>query len=233
MGRLPAVSRLLGGATALLACSWLFGCENDAERRTSAPAERSQAVQGVATPTPAPTPAAPSAAAKPATPKPHRALCGGKLDAEGRSAPKKSLSRRAAAGEGEVPSELTLTGGYTWVNFWAAWCVPCREEIPLLLGWQKQLAGGKKRFRVAFVSLDDDERQLEKFLNDQPAGGLRATYWLREGREREDWLLGAGVDPDPELPVHLLVDEKGKVRCRVQGAVDEADFASLQRLLEG
>ena len=68
---------------------------------------------------------------------------------------------------------------------------------------------------------------------EQPPGGLRATYWLKEGNERADWLLGAGVSTDPELPVHLLVDEKGKVRCRVQGAVEDADFASLQRLLEG
>jgi hypothetical protein len=83
------------------------------------------------------------------------------------------------------------------------------------------------------VSLDDDERQLEKFLSEQPAGGLRATYWLKEGREREDWLSGAGVDPDPELPVHLLLDDKGKIRCRVQGAVEDADFASLVRLLDG
>lgn len=216
----------------LAICMALFGCEDDAERRTSAPAERSQAVQGAATPTPAAVPAPPSAVSKPASTKPPRALCGGRLDPEGRAAPKKPLSRRAAAGETE-PGELTLRGGYTWVNFWAAWCVPCREEIPRLLAWQKQLAGGKRNFRVAFVSLDDDERQLQKFLGEQPTGGLRTTYWLKEGREREDWLSAAGVDPDPELPVHLLVDEKGKVRCRVQGAVEDADFASLERLLEG
>lgn len=221
----------VAGCFGLAVCAWLSGCDNDAERRTSAPAERSQAVQGAATPTPA-TPAAPSAVTKPVSTKPPRALCGGRLESDGRAAPKKPLSRRAAAGEAEL-GELTLRGGYTWVNFWAAWCVPCREEIPRLLAWQKQVAGGKRNFRVAFVSLDDDERQLQKFLGEQPAGGLRATYWLKEGREREDWLSAAGVDPDPELPVHLLVDEKGKVRCRVQGAVEDADFASLLRLLEG
>ena len=225
MGRLPPVSRL---ALTLLAGATLLACESDPDKRSSVTAERSQAVQGAATPTPSPTPAAPSAATKPASAKAPRALCGGRLDSDGKPAPKKSLSRRAAAGESEPP-ELTLRGGYTWVNFWAAWCVPCREEIPRLLGWQKQLAG--KNFRVAFVSLDDDERQLEKFLGEQPQGGLRATYWLKEGKEREDWLLGAGVSPDPELPVHLLVDDKGKVRCRVQGAVEDADFASLERLL--
>ena len=50
-----------------------------------------------------------------------------------------------------------LSGGFTWVNFWAAWCVPCREEIPRLMGWQKKLTGTGKSFRLHFVSVDDDE----------------------------------------------------------------------------
>jgi hypothetical protein len=86
---------------------------------------------------------------------------------------------------------------------------------------------------VTFVSLDDDERQLENFLGSQPQNGLRSTYWLHEGREREDWLTAAGVDPDPDLPQHLLVDSKGKVRCRVKGAVEDADFEGLKALLGG
>jgi len=192
-------------------------------------AERSQAVVGTATATP-PTPSATAKTTAAPAPKARRALCGGKLESEGRPAPKKPISRRAAAGVAEPPAEPALNRGFTWVNFWAAWCVPCREEIPRLLSWQERL-GKKHDFRVVFVSLDDDERQLEKFLSEQPAGGVRATYWLREGREREDWLVAAGLSPDPELPIHLLVDEKGKIRCRVQGAVEDSDFETLAALL--
>ncbi len=119
-------------------------------------------------------------------------------------------------------------GKWTWVNFWAAWCVPCREEIPRLKAWEQRLGA---RLRVEFVSIDDDQRQLEQFLNGQPSGGLRASFWLKEGKEREDWLLAAAVDPDPELPLHLLVDARGKVRCKVQGAVEDADFAAVQALV--
>jgi thiol-disulfide isomerase/thioredoxin len=226
MGRLPALSASALALVALVA----LGCEaDDDKKRATVTAERSQAVVGAATP--AATTASPAPiASTPRPPKARRALCGGRLDSNGTPAPKKPISRRAAPGVAEPPADPRLSGGFTWVNFWAAWCVPCREEIPRLLSWSEKL-GKKHDFRVVFVSLDDDERQLEKFLNDQPAGGVRASYWLREGREREDWLGAAALSTDPELPVHLLVDGKGKIRCRVQGAVEDSDFETLAALL--
>jgi thiol-disulfide isomerase/thioredoxin len=224
------------GSTWLLlaSVSLLFACEEKKEPG-SVTRERSQAVASPAGPAAVSGPAAVATAssATASLGKPRRALCGGKLLAEGDAAPKKPLSRRSGPGEAEL-GELRLTGSYTWVNFWAAWCVPCREEIPRLLSWEKKLAAEGKSFRVAFISLDDDQRQLEKFLAEQPkTAGLRSTYWLTEGKEREDWLVAAGLDPDPELPVHLLLDEKGRIRCRVQGAVEDADFSDLAGLIRG
>lgn len=218
------------------ACWLLLACEETAKKEPTVTRERSQAVASPAGPpgeNAQPTQVASSSSGSVAPKKARRALCGGKLAAEGDPAPKKPVSRRAASGEAELP-DLKLTGSYTWVNFWAAWCVPCREEIPRLMSWEKKLSGQGKSFRVVFVSLDDDERQLQKFLGEQPKGnGLRSTYWLVEGKEREDWLTAAGLDPDPELPVHLLLDEKGRIRCRVQGAVEDADFPDLSALVRG
>ena len=213
---------------AVAACA---ACE-EKERPSLAPAERSQVIERKGA-TQEPTAAPKAVETVAATPKPRRALCGGRLDSDGKSAPKKAISRMAAPGEPELAEDLALSGSFTWVNFWAAWCVPCREEIPRLVGWQKKLAGAGKTFRLHFVSVDDDERQLQKFLGEQPSGGLRSTYWLKEGKEREDWLTAAGVSPDPELPVHLLVDARGKIRCRVQGAVEDTDYADLVALLGG
>jgi thiol-disulfide isomerase/thioredoxin len=223
------VKRLLPIACALAA----LACETEKPRESSVTMERSQAVQGPAS-QPATTTAVTASAAptsKPAA-KPRRALCDGRLEADGRAMPtkKKAIGRRAAPGANELPPEPTYSG-FTWVNFWAAWCVPCKEEIPRLFSWQERLRAKNKNFRVMFVSLDDDERQLTSFLASQPEAGLRSTYWLHEGREREEWLLGAGVDPDPDLPQHLLVDSKGKVRCRVRGAIEDSDYDTLVNLL--
>jgi thiol-disulfide isomerase/thioredoxin len=217
---------------AALSALCLLGCDNDNRPKLSAPLERSQVV-AAAPGTPAPSaPAASSAAPLTSSaehPKPHKKLCDGQLR-DGRSLPKKPISHASVAGGVKLPEELTAApAGLTWINFWAAWCAPCKEEIPRLVGWEKQLAGNKPPFRLAFVSLDDDERQLNTLL--EGSSSLKSTYWLREGREREDWMKAAGLDVDPELPVHLLVDSHGKIRCKVQGAVDDRDLADLRELL--
>jgi thiol-disulfide isomerase/thioredoxin len=159
-------------------------------------------------------------------------LCGSQLDSPGQTF-KPTLSPRdvGAPGASRLPKlELGRKGSWTWVNFWAAWCAPCKEELPMLLAWQKRFAG---RLDFAFVSVDDDSRQLEAFIAAQPETGLRQSYWLEEGPARTAWLDALGMETEPELPYQLLIDQKGQLRCRVQGAVDERDLASLEKIIGG
>jgi thiol-disulfide isomerase/thioredoxin len=214
----------------LVAALVVAGCAKERARaeETGGPRSRGQAVEATTTATVAATTDKPEVSASEKAPKGPRALCG-ELEREGKALPQKPISRSAAAGVREPPPELSVGGGkWTWVNFWAAWCEPCREEIPRLKAWERRLGA---HLRVEFVSIDDDQRQLEQFMNGQPPSGLKASFWLKEGKEREDWLLAAGIDPDPELPLHLLVDARGKVRCKVQGAVEDADFEAVQALV--
>ena len=212
---------------ALAACNGVS--EKDAPMATN---ERSQAIARKG-PAPATTPATiPVAASQTGTPKKPRSLCAGQLADRGRAFPKKRLSRAAAKDAAALPEALTVgSGKWTWLNFWAAWCAPCKEEIPRLLGFEQKLGSAGAAFRLSFVSLDDDERQLSDFLDAQPALGLHASYWLKEGSEREDWLKAAGQSPDAPLPFHLLVDPKGKIRCAIQGAVDDGDFAEIAAIV--
>jgi thiol-disulfide isomerase/thioredoxin len=215
----------------LLSSVLLLACQDEQQKPISAPRERSQAVQASVTSSPkSASPAASAVAGEPApTKKPRRALCAGQMQ-EGRALPKKSVSQAAVAEQKPLPAALRAeAGSWTWVNFWAAWCAPCKEEIPRLVSWERELSQGGRRFRVAFVSLDDDERQLRQFL--ETSTSLRSTYWLKEGKERDEWMKAATLDSDPELPIHLLVDGRGRVRCKVQGAVEDADLADLTRLV--
>jgi len=210
----------------------LLACDSPGDKKpVSAPLERSQIVEakaGDAAPS-APAQVVPVAASS--TPKAPRVLCAGQVSGPGRAAPKKPVSQSAASGEAALPENLPIGGGYTWVNFWAAWCAPCKEEIPRLLRFQQELVKASPSFKLAFVSLDDDERQLNGFLSAQPPSGLHRSYWLKEGKERDEWLKGAGIEADPDLPFHLLFDPKGKLRCVVKGALEDGDLATLRALV--
>lgn len=129
--------------------------------------------------------------------------------------------------EGGVPA----SNGLTWVSLWAAWCEPCKKEIPLLLETEERLRKGGLDFRVEFISIDDDERQLSQFLASAPPG-LKKTFWLKEGRERENWLAEAGLPADPRLPVQLLVNQEGKIFCRIDGSIDEADLPAVEKTVK-
>jgi thiol-disulfide isomerase/thioredoxin len=210
----------------------LCACESPGDKKpVSAPLERSQVVEAKGAAAAPASPATLTPVVASSAPKAPRALCAGQMAATGRAAPKKPLSQHVASGEAALPEDLALGGGYTWVNFWAAWCAPCKEEIPRLFKFQQELGKSSPGFKVTFISLDDDERQLGAFLASQSPSGLRRTYWLKEGKEREEWLKAAGLDADPELPFHLLFDAKGKLRCVVKGALEDSDLPSLRNLV--
>ncbi len=72
---------------------------------------------------------------------------------------------------------------------------------------------------------------MSDFLGSQTSSGLHASYWLKEGNEREDWLKSAGQNPDAPLPFRLLVDPKGKIRCAIQGAGEVGDYAEISGIV--
>jgi thiol-disulfide isomerase/thioredoxin len=227
MGRLQALA-VLGLFLAPV------GCEEKA-KPTAAPKARSQGVEAVGTAAAATTaaPAAvPASAAVPAAEK--LVLCAQQLGRPPKDAPKAPLSH---AGKVALADKLPLSQGaeghWTWVNLWAAWCVPCKEEIPRLKSWEQRAVSERTTLKVAFVSMDDDARQLEKFLGAQPESGLTSTYWLKDGPERAAWLKEAGYASEPELPAHILIDPEGKIRCRQQGAIEDADFPEVLKILRG
>jgi thiol-disulfide isomerase/thioredoxin len=216
-----------------VALSAAIACDQAKTTPVSVTKERSQAVLGVATTqVQAATPAASSNPVSTAAKAP-RKLCGGALSSKGAEISGERMSRRVAEGERDLPEKMPLSSRYTWINFWAAWCVPCKEEIPRLLEWERKLNAAGVGFRVVFVSLDDDERQLTAFLAQQPQVGLRRSYWLEEGTPRTDWLNKVSLKSAMELPAHLIVDASAKVRCKIQGAIEDADYPQLLGLLQG
>ena len=154
-----------------------------------------------------------------------RDVCGGQSLRPG---PKGSLKTKAASGASELPGTIAFGAGkWVWLNFWAAWCGPCKEEMPRLIAWQEKLRKAGVLIDFAFVSLDDDERQLERFLDGQPQTGVRSSYWLPEGGARTSFLSSLNIKDTPELPLQALVSPSGQLACTVQGAVEDRDYDAI------
>jgi thiol-disulfide isomerase/thioredoxin len=241
MGRLQALTALV-----LVAVAWC-GCDRDGDRdpanRVATPAgtARSEVVKASGPSGAAATAGVDAAGLLPASPHPSspssspsagRALCEGQLGLPGRTLPPRTLAHAEAPDEGPVPRTLPTGGGrWTWLNFWAAWCGPCKEEMPRLRQWEADLARAGSPVNLAFVSVDDDERQLVKFLQAQPKTGVRATYWLPDGPARDLWLAAMKLRNPPDLPAHGFIDPEGKLRCVVQGVVAPGDYALLASIV--
>lgn len=139
------------------------------------------------------------------------------------------LGHIEADGESALGTSLVTAGGkWTWINLWAGWCGPCKEEMPLLKGWENKLAS---RLRVAYVSIDDDERLSKRFLNEQPKGGVRQSYALADLESRKEWLAALGVGDVPKLPLHVLLNPAGTVSCVIEGAIEASDLPQVEALV--
>ena len=62
-----------------------------------------------------------------------------------------------------------LKGKYLFIDFWATWCAPCREEIPHMAKLQEHFAGDS-RIALVSISVDANVKTWKKFLEkEQPA----------------------------------------------------------------
>jgi cytochrome c biogenesis protein CcmG, thiol:disulfide interchange protein DsbE len=73
----------------------------------------------------------------------------------GHAAPDFSLAMlRPQSGESRI-SLANFKGRAVVLNFWASWCAPCKEEVPLLeSAWRQMQAQGKN---VVFLGIDFQE----------------------------------------------------------------------------
>jgi cytochrome c biogenesis protein CcmG/thiol:disulfide interchange protein DsbE len=97
------------------------------------------------------------------------------------------------------------------LNFWASWCPPCREEVPLLARWQPQLArGGGTILGVDTLDVASDARAfMRKNHLDYPS--------LRD--RGGDTARRFGVAAYPES---VVIDRKGRVAALMRGPLDDA-----------
>lgn len=111
----------------------------------------------------------------------------------------------------------TLKGRPALVNFWATWCPPCREELPLLA--KAHARYGKK---VGFLGLavEDNVEFVGEYAR---AYGLR--YPVAAGREPAIALMQALGNEQAGMPFTVVVDAEGQVVYSKRGVVTKKDLA--------
>ncbi|HMI81516.1 MAG TPA: TlpA disulfide reductase family protein [Solirubrobacterales bacterium] len=127
--------------------------------------------------------------------------------AVGEVAPAKPLPRLEGDGDGSLAD---YRGRWVLVNFWASWCLPCREEAPALERFQRQHGG------PGFTVLGIDSRDLTEDGRDFVAQYELSYPQLRDGDGDAAHEYGT-----TGVPENYLVDPAGKVRLLVRGPVSE------------
>ena len=119
-------------------------------------------------------------------------------------------ARRALA-DGTVALR-ELRGFPVVVNFWASWCIPCKEEAP-------ELAAAARRYRgrVVFLGIDiqDFTRDAKKFMDDVDAPYVS----VRDGTSKTH--SSYGITGVPET---YYLDRNGRAAFHSIGAVSTADL---------
>ena len=97
-------------------------------------------------------------------------------------------------------------GEVTVLNVWASWCVPCRDEAPLLL----KLAADQ-RIRVAGINYKDQADNARRFLG-RYGNPFVANGADRNGRAAIEW----GVYGVPET---FVIGRDGKIAYKLVGPI--------------
>lgn len=122
--------------------------------------------------------------------------------------------------DGEVVTLSSLRGKYVLVDFWAAWCRPCRAENPNVVRVYNEYGG--ENFEILGVSLD---KTREKWLGAIAQDGLP---WVHVS-DLKFWRSQAAQDYQVNsIPATFLIDPDGKIIAKnLRGASLEAKLKEI------
>lgn len=126
--------------------------------------------------------------------------------------------------------EVMKPGGRPlFVNFWATWCDPCREEFPDLVKFSDEYKG-----RVDFITISLDD--LAEIKRDVPIflGSMKATMpsYLLKAVDEDAAITALNLPWHGALPFSVLYNEKGEVAYVRPGKVKPDILkAELDKLL--
>ena len=106
-------------------------------------------------------------------------------------------------------------GKVVLVNFWAAWCTPCAEEVPQFMALQTRYKD--QGLQVIGFSVDDDPQKLRDFYRK-----YQMNYPVVESNLRIADEFGNVLG----LPTTFVIGREGRIQAKHDGATD---FSALER----
>jgi peroxiredoxin len=107
--------------------------------------------------------------------------------------------------DGKTVHLIDYRGKAVLLNFWATWCVPCKEEMPWLVAFQKQYA--PKGLVILGIAMDASAEQIRKFTEK-----VEVNYPVLLGNQHvADQYYVKG------LPASIFIDRNGRITDQVPG----------------
>jgi thiol-disulfide isomerase/thioredoxin len=110
-------------------------------------------------------------------------------------------------------------GKLVLVNFWATWCPPCREEIPLFLSLRKKYSAAG--FEIVGISIDEVSKVM------QYRDAMHIDYPLLNGQQQGMSLMASLGNRTGGLPYSVIFDRNGNVIDLKSGAYKQQELVKL------
>lgn len=109
---------------------------------------------------------------------------------------------------GQPVTLSSLKGKPVWINFWATWCPPCKEEMPIM---QKLYDEYKDKGLVILgVDVQEKESDVSPYIKE---GGYSWTFVIdTTGKITDSYYVGG-------LPSHYFVDKDGTIQAIIIGGL--------------
>lgn len=121
--------------------------------------------------------------------------------------------------DGGADALSAFRGRVVLIHFWATWCPPCVDEIPVLD--QLEIGLGGADFKTVAISLDRNGRDIEKFFQ---AFGIKSLTPYFDNVNRIGYFDEENVHNAPfalyGLPITYLIDRESQARGYIAGPVD-------------
>src|SRR5512144_481126 len=133
--------------------------------------------------------------------------------------------------DGSKVSLAAARGQVVFVNFWATWCPPCRDEMPSMVSLGQDLASRYPgQFKMIAVTVDEDLDAVRSYFTSPPFSGPPGTLAIAHDADqsvtRSYYAQARGFAPDIKFPETYIVDKAGRLVAYVVGPRDWSDPAA-------